>query len=404
VFWVVTRLTHIAAPSALRLITFWVVAIAMVATARASVRAGARRLPSYTQNTLIVGAGDVGQLIARKIQRHPEYGLNLVGFVDAHPKEVHPELDGLCVLGPPYLIREIVCAYGIDRAVLAFSGDPETWSLDLSFQLRSLGVHVDVVPRLFEMLGSELAQHSVEGLALLGLPPLALAHASRVKRVMDVVIAGTALVVTAPLLGIVALLVRLDSPGRVFYRSSRIGRGGRRFQLLKFRTMYAEFCRGSEYGNATAEAEFDMLMDNTELSQEFERTHKLHDDPRVTRLGRLLRRTSLDELPQLLNILSGDISLVGPRAITVEEYDDYMADDDDPPSGSRDWAGVRGYWQLSGLQPGLTGLWQINGRSAITYNERVRLDKLYLTNWSVRLDLLILAKTFRTLVKTSGAY
>jgi exopolysaccharide production protein ExoY len=212
---------------------------------------------------------------------------------------------------------------------------------------------------------------------------------SRLKRATDVLVSSVALLVLLPVLLLIALAIKLDSRGPVLYRSERIGTSGRRFFLLKFRTM-----------KHNAGGDLDLLLQDAEVRTEFARTHKLRDDPRITRVGRWLRRASLDELPQLLDVLRSELSLVGPRPITAAEFDALEIAD----SVDQAWTGVHGYWDMRGLRPGLTGLWQINGRSTIDFEERVRLDKLYLTNWSFRLDLLILAKTLRSVASTTGAY
>ena len=173
----------------------------------------------------------------------------------------------------------------------------------------------------------------------------------------------------------------------MLYRHERVGRGRRRIEVLKFRTMYIEACRGERYGGDAAEELFDRLMSDPDRRHEFRRTYKLANDPRTTRVGRFLRKTSLDEIPQLLNVLTGDLSLVGPRAITTDELIRYGDRVDD----------------LLGVRPGITGYWQINGRSRLTYEDRVRLDLAYITGWSLRLDAAILAKTVRELVSRRGA-
>ena len=181
---------------------------------------------------------------------------------------------------------------------------------------------------------------------------------------------------------------RLDSSGPALFRSERIGAGGQRIRVMKFRTM-----------RERADDELHALLEDDQARAEFQRTHKLRNDPRVTRTGSWLRSTSLDELPQLYDVLRGRLSLVGPRPITIAEYEQFVRGRE----GNGSWTGVSGYWDIPGLRPGLTGLWQINGRSAIAYGERVRLDKIYLSNWSFRLDLLILAKTVRALAVRAGA-
>jgi undecaprenyl-phosphate galactose phosphotransferase len=192
----------------------------------------------------------------------------------------------------------------------------------------------------------------------------------------------------APLLALVALLIKLDSRGPVFYRHERIGRHRQPFRLFKFRTMYRELCRGGEYGGETAEQAFNELLADPVRRAEYATSYKLQSDPRVTRVGRFLRKTSMDELPQLINVLLGHISLVGPRALTEDELDTYYG------AAASD---------LLAIRPGVTGYWQINGRSQLSYNDRVRLDMAYVGGWSLALDLTILAKTLRVIVSRAGA-
>jgi lipopolysaccharide/colanic/teichoic acid biosynthesis glycosyltransferase len=173
---------------------------------------------------------------------------------------------------------------------------------------------------------------------------------------------------------VLAILVKSDSPGPVFHRRRVIGRGGQPFDAFKFRTMYVN-------GDA-------ILSQYPELRQELKRNHKLKNDPRVTRIGSFLRRSSLDEVPQLFNILLGQMSLVGPRMITMEEMDQYGK-----------WR-----WNLLTVKPGITGLWQISGRSDVSYEERVRLDMYYIRNYTLWLDILILWRTIPAVLRRQGAY
>jgi lipopolysaccharide/colanic/teichoic acid biosynthesis glycosyltransferase len=410
--------TGLWTPHLPKAVLFWALAIALVTLARAGARFVARRRLTYFQNTVIVGTGEIGRMIARKYLGHPEYGINLVGFIDAHP--VRSNLNGLPLLGPPESLPEIVQVLDIERVVVAFSRDSHESTLDVITLLKDLDVQVDIVPRLFEVLGPNLDVHTVEGLPLIGLPPLHLSRSSLLlKRTMDVVLAGAALLLLAPLMLLIALLVKLDSPGPALYMGMRIGRDGRRFPLLKFRTMRFEFCVGDHYGADSAEAAFEQLLEDPELRAEFERTHKLREDPRVTRLGRFLRRSSLDELPQLVNVLRGELSIVGPRPITELEYERLAAGAGHNGNGNGNGNGhhlngdplgpgaprrLRGYWEIARLRPGVTGYWQITGRSGVDYTERTRLDMAYVTGWSLKLDLMIFAKTLRVLLSNRGAY
>ena len=224
----------------------------------------------------------------------------------------------------------------------------------------------------------------LEGLPLITMPPTRLSFSSMLlKRVIDAVLAAAVLLLLAPVLLAIALVVKLDSPGPILYRHERIGRGGKRIEVIKFRTMRIEHCRGDRYGAAEAEREFERLMQDETNAAQFATLYKLDDDPRVTRVGKILRKLSLDEFPQLLNVVGGSLSLVGPRPITRDELPRYGSDAE----------------SLLSVRPGVTGYWQINGRSRLAYEDRVRLDLSYIRGWSLGLDFQILANTMRALVK-----
>ena len=382
------HLTGLVHPSVEKLMTFWCLAFLSVVISRGVARSICRLSDLYVQNTLIVGTGKVGQLIARKLLAHPEYGLNLVGFVDSQPRRRDADLESLAVLGTCNDVPEIARMLDVERVVIAFSGERHAELLKLVRDLAPLDVRIDVVPRLFEGATPAVHVHLLEGLPLLGLPPLRLSRSSRfVKRVFDVTAASLALVVLAPLLLLIAIAVKVGSRGPVLYRHQRVGRGGKEIEVLKFRTMHTSACRGARYGGEAAERMFHDLLADSGRAQEFENTFKLHDDPRVSGVGKFLRRTSLDELPQLVNVVRGDLSLVGPRAVTREELARYG-----------DSVEV-----LLGVRPGVTGYWQVNGRSRLSYPDRVRLDLAYVSGWSFGLDINIIVKTFRTLVG-GGSY
>jgi exopolysaccharide biosynthesis polyprenyl glycosylphosphotransferase len=389
-FWALTQVFNIAHPYWPKLVIFWSGAICLVSFGRAAARTAARRSPTYLQNTIIVGAGDVGQLVAKKLLQHPEYGINLVGFIDENPKERRDDLGHLALLGGVDRISAVVRLLDVERVIVAFSNEPHERTLELIRELKDLDadLQIDIVPRLFETVGPNVGMHTLEGIPLVGLPPLRLSHSSAfVKRAVDVVVSAVALVVLCPLLAALSIAVKVDSPGPVLYRHARIGRRGKKIEILKFRTMRLEACRGERYGGDTAERAFLELMSDPALADEFDTSYKLVDDPRVTRVGRFLRQSSLDELPQLANVLLGRLSLVGPRAITVSELGRYGDRAD----------------ELLNTRPGITGYWQINGRSRLGYEDRVRLDLSYISNWSLRLDFTILAKTVRVLLTRQGA-
>jgi exopolysaccharide biosynthesis polyprenyl glycosylphosphotransferase len=366
-FFAIASLTGLAHPNVTKLLLFWVLAVVLVPLARGLARAAARVRPSFVQNTVIVGAGDVGQALAEKLLRHPEYGVNVVGFVDSEPKQPTRAVGDLTILGPPERLEAIVRAFGIERVIIAFSRGSHESILSLIRSLKDAFVQVDIVPRYFELIGASTGVSSVEGVPVLCLPPRALRTSARMlKRSMDLAVSTVSLVLLSPLFLLAAVAIRLDSAGPVFFRQPRVGTGGREFSVVKFRTMVRDAERLKEtVAHLNKHAVGDPRM------------FKVPNDPRITRVGRILRRTSIDELPQLLNVLRGEMSLVGPRPLIPSEAQHVS-----------DWGERR-----LDLKPGITGLWQVLGRSDIPFEEMVRLDYLYVTNWSLWHDLRLMCGT-----------
>jgi exopolysaccharide biosynthesis polyprenyl glycosylphosphotransferase len=373
-------LSQAADPDVAKLTLFWGLSIAAVTFARTGARVASRRHPCYVQNTLVLGAGDVGQLVARKLLLHPEYGINLVGFVDAEPKEQRPDLAHLTILGDPTDLPELVELLDVERVIVAFSKEADSELVELMRTLNALGVQIDIVPRFYDVLGAQADVHTLGGLSLLGLPPLRLTRWSRfLKRGMDVTGAAAGLLLFAPLLGLIALLVKLDSRGPVLFRQTRMGASERTFEILKFRTMVVDAeALKSEVAHLNMHA-----RDGGDS-----RMFKVPGDPRVTRLGNFLRRWSLDELPQLINVVKGEMSLVGPRPLILAEHRHVEV-----------WAKKR-----LDLRPGITGLWQVVGRSDIPFEEMVRLDYRYVTGWSLVTDVKLVLRTIPTLFRERHVY
>jgi exopolysaccharide biosynthesis polyprenyl glycosylphosphotransferase len=376
VFYAGSHIADLAAPQLRKVAVFWALAIVLVTLGRAVARGYSRRHMAYVQNTVIVGAGDVGQTIARKLLNHPEYGINLVGFVDSQPRDRRDDLEHLTLLGPPERLPAIVRLLDVERVIVAFSNDGHEPTLELIRSLKELEIQVDVVPRLYELVSPGVGIHTVEGLPLLGLPPLRLSRSSRlIKRTMDVAVSLLGLLVLAPLLVLIALLIKLDSRGPVFFRQVRMGARDRTFRIFKFRTMAID----ADERKAEV-AHLNMHARNGGDPRMF----KIPDDPRATRAGRLLRRFSLDELPQLLNVLKGEMTLVGPRPLILDEDGEIASE----------WARKR-----LDLKPGITGLWQVLGRSAIPFEEMVKLDYLYVTTWSLANDIRLMVRTLPALMR-----
>jgi exopolysaccharide biosynthesis polyprenyl glycosylphosphotransferase len=364
-------LTHLAEPNPPRLAVFWILAITLVTAGRAAARAVCRRSVAYLQNTIIVGAGDVGQLVARKLLQHPEYGINLVGFVDGEPKERRADLGHLTLLGATEELPRLVRLFDIERVIVAFSKESHAETLELVRSLRDIGLQIDIVPRLFEVVGPNVGLHTVEGLPLVGLPPVRLSRSSRVlKRTVDLIGAASALVFAAPLFAFIAWRINRDSPGPVFFRQTRLGRGMREFTVLKFRTMKADT-------DPSDHREFIKTVTSPGAAPQSNGLFKLEGEETVTRVGRWLRRTSLDELPQLINVLRGEMSLVGPRPCLPYEVENFAPY----------------HFERFRVPAGLTGLWQVTARAHSSFGEALDMDVAYARAWSLGLDLQLVLRT-----------
>jgi exopolysaccharide biosynthesis polyprenyl glycosylphosphotransferase len=331
------------------------------------------------QNAIIVGAGEIGQLIAHKLHKHPEYGIKLFGFVDVAPTERREDIDELTLLGPPSDLPRLVSLLDIDRVIIAFSSDSHSDTLELIRSLKDHDVQIDIVPRLFEVVGPQAAIHTIEGIPLVGLPPFRLPKSSKLlKNCVDVIGASIGLSLMSPLFALLALLIKLDTPGPVFFRQVRVGKSNKVFRIYKFRTMVAD---ADERKSEVAHLSKHLAKGGDP------RMFKITDDPRITRAGKFLRRHSLDELPQLINVLKGEMSLVGPRPLILEEAHFVEA-----------WGRAR-----LDIKPGITGLWQVLGRSDIPFEEMVKLDYLYVTSWSFLTDFKLMLRTIPAIFTTRHA-
>lgn len=377
VFLLLTWVTDLAHPTLKRLVIFWLLTVTLIPLIRAGTRAVGRGQAEYLQNVIIVGSGDVARLLGEKIETHPEYGLRMVGFVDHDAGAVNGH-GPVNLLGTTHALSDLVRVHAVDRVVVAFSTDSLQETLNVIRSMQNLQVQVDIVPRMFEVLGTNAQLHTIQGIPLVGLPPPRLSTSSRLlKRSLDVIGAVVGLVLLAPLLAMLAIWIKLDSRGAVFFRQVRMGEGEQTFQIVKFRTMVNDAeQRKAEVAHLNMHRESDPRM------------FKVPNDPRVTRAGGLLRRWRVDELPQLVNVLRGDMSLVGPRPLILDE-DVHV----------EHWARRR----LS-LKPGMTGLWQVLGASDIPFDEMTKLDYLYVTNWSLREDIRLILLTLQRIARPRSAY
>ena len=329
-----------------------------------------------TRRTLIVGADDEAFAIADQLEDTPTAGAEIVGFVVNHAP-ASPRMESCPgIVGSIDSLPTLVDSLGIEELIVSTATLKRS---DLLTIFEAFG-HSDRVELrfssgLYELFTAGVRVKEIGRVPLVSMNKVRLdVFESIVKSLVDRTLALVGILALWPLLAVIATIIKLDSPGPVIYRRRVLGRGGRQFDAFKFRTMYVNGDVG--------------LEQHPDLIRELKTNFKLKDDPRVTRVGRWLRRLSLDELPQLMNVLVGQMSLVGPRMITLEEGEKYG----------------RLRVNLLTVKPGLTGLWQIKGRSNVSYEERVRLDMYYIRNYSVWLDLQILLQTIPNVLKGNGAY
>jgi exopolysaccharide biosynthesis polyprenyl glycosylphosphotransferase len=333
------------------------------------------------ERAVVVGSGPAAQRVMSYLATHNDLGFHLVGFVDDRPVAedwaiatsrsiIRPER-----LGESDALARIIADEGISEVVIALPPQAHDSILGVITACRDADVGFQLVPDIFELSLGRVQINELHGVPLIGV------RASRirgwnlwVKRGVDILGATAALIIAAIPMLVIALAIKIDTPGPIFIKQTRVGRNGKNFTCYKFRSMAA---------NADKLDDEVLPNGNGDL-----RLRKHKDDPRRTRIGRLIRPTSLDELPQLFNVLIGKMSLVGPRPQVRAEVDHY-----------EQW-----HHQRLTVTPGITGLWQVSGRSDLTFEEMVRLDIYYAENWSFRLDLEILLRTPRAVLSMRGAY
>jgi exopolysaccharide biosynthesis polyprenyl glycosylphosphotransferase len=339
---------------------------------RTTIRAAVGRVLA-PERVILIGTGGATRMLVESLSDDRRCHVNVVGRLITSLQE--PDDGSTPVLGEldvPRLTRTL-SRHRVGRVLVAEGGLDQTQLIEIVRQCRPLSVKLSLLPDGASVMGPSVEVDDIGGLTTFGINPPVLSRSSRwAKRGLDVVGAALALTLFAPVLLLLAMLVRVDSRGPALFRQERIGRGGRRFKLLKMRTM-----------------EEDAERRRAELLADSKDPGWLHldDDPRITRLGRVLRLTSLDELPQVWNVLRGDMSLVGPRPLVPEES-----------SMVQPWA--RGRLDLT---PGITGLWQVLGRTSIPFDEMVKLDYLYVTNWSLWGDVRLMLRTLPVVLRRSGA-
>ena len=350
----------------------------LLGISRLAIMWGRSHLRTYdigVQRVLLVGAGDVGRMVMRTMVARPDYGLKLIGFLDDHPVKSTTDVGRFKALGPVENVADVIVQQAIDRVIICLPWQTHRTIQRLLRECEQVSIKAYVVPDLFQLTKNQMKFEELNGIPLLSTRDISIQGWNLViKRTFDILVGGLMALVTLPVMLAIALAIRIDTPGPTFYSQTRVGRNGRPFRCHKFRSMV---------NNA------EELRDRVaELNESSGPLFKIRNDPRLTRVGRFIRRYSLDELPQLFNVLHGEMSLIGPRPNLPGEVGQYQ-----------EWMKKRLV-----VSPGLTGLWQVSGRSDLTFDEMVLLDIYYVENWSIGLDVSILLRSVPAVLRARGAY
>jgi exopolysaccharide biosynthesis polyprenyl glycosylphosphotransferase len=334
-----------------------------------------RQAGQGVDRVLIIGAGEVGRTVMRNLIAQPDLGYRVVGFLDDDPLKGETDIGPIKAMGGldnlPQAIEENV----IDQVIITLPWQYHRKTVRLVAEAEHAGLRARVVPDLFQLSLGGVDVEAVNGIPLISIKESALTGLNQaMKRALDLALAGLSVAILSPFWLAIAVGIKIDSPGPVFFRQERVGKNGKPFTVFKFRSMYAD-----------AEERLEKLRAHNEADGPL---FKMKDDPRRTRVGRFIRKTSLDETPQFLNVLRGEMSIVGPRPGLASEVAQYQ-----------EWHRKR-----LEVQPGITGLWQVSGRSNLTFDEMVMLDIYYAENWSLGLDIRIMLRTIPTVLFSEGAY
>ncbi len=380
-----TGISHIV--SRAFVVMTWMVALFFIPVARYYCKKLLLKLNIWACPLILVGDASTAALVSRALSREKTMGYHLVGYIngpkeEAEQAEIKLPPQNVPLLGPLSEAEQIIADNPVCDLIIAKPGLPADDLVDLTNRFQPLVNNIIIVPDLFgiTLTGIEVAYFFEEQTMFLQIRNRLNSIINRmVKRLFDLSVGAVIFLVALPVLLFLALAIKLDSPGSAFFVQERIGQGGRTFKVIKFRTMYTD----------ADQILTNHLAENEDARREWTEYQKLKkDDPRVTRVGRLLRRLSIDELPQLINILKNDMSLVGPRPYLPREKEQLKG-----------WA-----HDILVTKPGLTGLWQVSGRNQLNFQSRLRLDSWYVKNWSIWLDLVFILKTFRVVFRSDGAY
>jgi exopolysaccharide biosynthesis polyprenyl glycosylphosphotransferase len=334
-----------------------------------------RRYGVGVKRMLLVGAGDVGRMVMRTVTARPDFGYQMIGFLDDNPAKGFTDIGPYRALGPVENLNQILESEQVDTVVICLPWQSHRMIQRLLRTCETRCVRAQVVPDLFQVTKNQVYVEQLDGIPLISTRELSIQGWNLlVKRASDIVLGALLALVSMPLWLLIMVAIKLDSRGPILYSQTRIGKNGVPFRCFKFRSM--------------VDHADDMRHELGQLNEASGPLFKMRDDPRRTRVGRMIRRFSLDELPQVLNVMRGEMSLVGPRPNLPVEVEQYQE------------------WHRRRLlvSPGITGLWQVSGRSELTFDEMVLLDIYYVENWNLAMDLGILARSIPAVLRGRGAY
>jgi exopolysaccharide biosynthesis polyprenyl glycosylphosphotransferase len=323
---------------------------------------------------LVIGSGRLAKMIMQHITANPNLGYSIVGFL--HDLSEQPgDFGRFKMLGTIDDIGQVIRTMQIDEVIIALPAEMNEYGIRSVKLCERLGTSFKLIPDLYELSLSRIDMDSIEGIPLIGIKQVSLNTWQRIiTRLIDIIASATILLIGSPIWLLIALTIKITSPGPAIFKQTRVGLNGQPFTMYKFRSMYKDADQRLAHLLARNEAQGPLF--------------KMKKDPRITPIGKLLRRTSLDEIPQIISVLKGDMSLVGPRPAVPREVAQYAE------------------WQRGRLtiKPGLTGLWQVRGRSDLSFDEGVLMDLYYIENWSLRLYIQILLRTIPAVLFSRGAY
>jgi len=336
----------------------------------------------WRERVLILGAGNAGRLVAEGLQREKHMSYDVIGFLDDNEQKIGNTINGKRVLGIVERFPEFIKELCINTVIIAMPSLPAERLSVLTSAVQNHTPNTMVIPDLkgIALLNTKLFHLFYEEIFLMNIRNNLKSITNRfIKRFFDISVSIISMPLLLPIIALIGTIIRLETSGPAVYAHDRIGKNGKTFRCYKFRTMYKD----------AEEKLKEILENNKETHAEWLKNQKLRNDPRITKVGRFIRRTSLDELPQVFNVIKGEMSLVGPRPVTKEEIEYHYKEAAE---------------LCFSVAPGITGLWQVSGRTNTGYEYRVKLDGWYIMNWSLWLDIAILFKTIKVVMKMEGAY